>query len=101
MSALTSPVTRSSRVWEELPEKRRLADKLSWPERKFRPLGQLQQISGNLERVSSAGHSGHPGQTRLIRRRQHVMVNRHKRYCSAGASVLYCDSVHQTVTSDR
>ncbi|XP_037079338.1 dystrophin-like [Pollicipes pollicipes] len=36
---------------EELPDKKALAEKLSWPERQFRPLDQLSKISANLERV--------------------------------------------------
>ncbi|XP_043191291.1 dystrophin-like [Amphibalanus amphitrite] len=42
----------------ELPDKKTLANKLSWPERKYRPLAELQKISAGLEQVGSVlpGH---------------------------------------------
>ncbi|KAF0295767.1 Dystrophin [Amphibalanus amphitrite] len=42
----------------ELADKKTLANKLSWPERKYRPLAELQKISTGLEQVGSVlpGH---------------------------------------------
>ena len=50
---LRSPLFQSRLA--ELPDKKSLADRLSWPERKFRPLAELQKIAGSLERVSGNG----------------------------------------------
>lgn len=48
---LTCLIVCSQSRLEELPEKRALSDKLSWPERKFRPLDKLMKINENLRKV--------------------------------------------------